>query len=271
MKIKKFNQLFEAFNDSHFPISDDDIEDICLEMIDIGYELYIEKKYINLGRKDRSITKEPLTNNASPIYEIDLYKKDEDEESKPTEYWSGGLYFQESNLITMFDSIVNRFKKMFTNSKVLWHIRSGEFRIRIILEQVETKTGFDAYDFSERVNDWTESFQRPLDCTENFGNSSSKTIEFRRYYSDEEFAELLKQNKLDNKSDFDIVLRSFDKNFGKEASREGKNTPVKWSYSFEELEKFDYQPPKKGVFSKKPEKIHFTLYALEIKYEVVEN
>jgi hypothetical protein len=280
VKIKKFNQLFEAFDDSHFIISDEDIQDICMEMTDLGYKLTIDKKYINRG-KDRSITKEPLTENASPIYEVELYKQSSEEnESKPTEYWNGGLYFQEHNTINIFDSIVNRFKKMFKDLKVLWHIRGDEFRIRIILNEVKTKTGFDAYEFSQRVNDWTESFASPLKCTENFGNSSSKTIEFRRYYPKEELKELLSnttETKLNNKSDFDEVLRSFDRTFGKEVKNVKYKSisslpdkPVEWSYYFDLVEKIDWQPERKGIFSKKPEKKEFSWYALNIKYEVVD-
>lgn len=271
MKIKKFNQLFEAFNDSHFPITDNDIEDICTEMTDIGFKLIIKKRYINRGRTDKSITDEPLTSDASPLYEVELDK--ESDEEKPAEYWNGGLYFQESDVLTMFDSIVNRFRKMFTDAKVLWYIQGDRFLIRICLSEIKTEVGFDAYDFSQRVNDWTYSFQRPIVCEENFGNSHHKTIQFKRYYPKEELMEILnntKEAKLNNKSDFDEVLRSFDRNFGKEASRDGKSKPVKWSYSFEELEKFDYQPPKKGVFSKKPPKVVYTWYALEIKYEVLD-
>lgn len=279
MKIKKFNQLFEAFNDSHFPISDEDIQDICMEMTDLGYKLTIEKKYINRGR-DRSITEEPLTENASPIYEIELYKRaSENDESKPTEYWNGGLYFQEHSIITTFDSIVNRFKKMFKDYKVLWHIRGDEYRIRIILNEIKTKTGFDSYEFSQRVNDWSQSIERPVVCEENFGNSDSKNLEFRRYYEKGEFQELLDnstETELNNKSDFNEVLRSFERTFSKEVKNEKfksisslEDKPVEWSYSFDEIEKIDYQPKRKGFFDKKPGKKVFTWYALSIKYKVV--
>ena len=279
MKIKKFNQLFEAFNDTHFTISDDDIQDICTEMTDLGYKLTIDKKYINRGR-NRSITKEPLTENASPIYEIELYKEStEEDESKPTDYWNGGLYFQEHNTITIFDSIVNRFKKMFKDSKVLWHIRGDEYRIRIILNEIKTETGFDSYEFSQRVNNWSESIERPVVCEENFGTSDSKTLEFKRYYEKGELQELLDnttETNLDNKSDFDDVLRSFDKTFGKEAKNSAYKSisslpdkPVEWSYGWEPIEKINYQPKRKNLFDKKPEKKVFTWYALSIKYKVV--
>lgn len=92
MKIKKFDQLFEAFNDSHFTITDNDIEDICTEITDIGFKLTIKKRYIN-GGKGKSITDEPLTPETSPLYEIELDK--ESDEEKPIEYWNGGLYFQD--------------------------------------------------------------------------------------------------------------------------------------------------------------------------------
>lgn len=258
MKIKKFDQLFEAFNDSHFTITDNDIEDICTEITDIGFKLTIKKRYIN-GGKGKSITDEPLTPETSPLYEIELDK--ESDEEKPIEYWNGGLYFQESDVLTIFDSIVNRFRKMFTDAKVLWYIQGDRFLIRICLSEIKTEVGFDVYDFSKRVNDWTHSFQRPIFCEENFGNSHRKTIQFKRYYPKEELMEILnatKETKLNNKSDFDEVLRSFDRNFGKEVSRDGKGKPVKWSYSFEELEKFHYQPPKK-VYSQRSHQKLFIL------------
>lgn len=272
MKIKKFNQLFEAFNGSHFPITDNDIEDICTEMTDIGFKLTIKKRYINRGKSGKSITEEPLTTESYPLYEIELYKPED--ESKPDEYWNGGLYYQDREVLNLFDSVVGRFQRMFKDSKVLWHIRNDEFNIRIVLNEIETEIGFDRFDFEQRVNQWSESFEWPIVCAENFGNSHSKTIQFKWYYSEEELMEILnttKEIKLNNKSNFDEVLRSFDSTFGKEASQDGKGRPVKWSYNFEELKSVNYQPSKKGgIFSKKPEKVHFTWYDLEIKYEVVD-
>lgn len=73
MKIKKFDQLFESFNDSHFIISDEDIEDICTEMTDIGFKLTIKKRYIN-GGKGKSITDEPLTPEPHPYTRLNLIK-----------------------------------------------------------------------------------------------------------------------------------------------------------------------------------------------------
>jgi len=72
MRIKRFNE--SADYSSYHPISDEDISDIALEMIDAGFSIEIERYFLN---SDCTRTKQPLSDKCIPIYDLCFEKQKE--------------------------------------------------------------------------------------------------------------------------------------------------------------------------------------------------
>lgn len=93
-------------DDNAFILTDEDIEDYCLEMTDVGFKIKISKYWID---KDGIRSKQPISKKSIPCYQIDLEKSEDDASSDKTR-WNGSYYLEDYSILRMLVSIMKKFE-----------------------------------------------------------------------------------------------------------------------------------------------------------------
>lgn len=160
--MKKFSKIFESKGDllSKLGTSEDEIKEMCSDLIDEGYEFDIDIEYI--GTNGQIYHQENQTSQYYPSIEIDLHRptttKDDHYESdnktkeqfNDVRNWNGSVYYESNiNILKSIYDLCYRFESTFTSDKadVFFSMRSiNEVKIRITLGVETTKAPLD---FSE--------------------------------------------------------------------------------------------------------------------------
>lgn len=144
MKYLKSLKLYESSkeeNEFNFGISEEDIKDIFLEIIDMGYEFTIHKYY--LTSNGHSFDSKKGLSGYYPTMNIRLYKIKDETKGEPIN-WDGSIYYNED--IDLLDNIINSVSilksSVSKSTKVLYAIRGiHDINIRIVNTYVEL--GYD--------------------------------------------------------------------------------------------------------------------------------
>jgi hypothetical protein len=242
--IKRFNESVN-YNE-YFTVSDDDIEDVCLEMIDSGFKFRIDKRWLSGGVK----SKEPIKSKSIPIYEIDLWKEEENC-SSDNNRWNGSYYLDEYSTLRIFTSVLNR---LGSYGKCYYYISNNNYHIMLYLEEVHIETGFDWDIFEKEFTYWTSTIDTnyaekeeddlfylhdKFSRTEAFGGSSLFTYEFKTRLVKQQIAhDILEADKdMDNKEMYSELINLIKNKLSKYSKY------VDFNIKFEE--------PKEYIFDKK--------------------
>lgn len=263
--IRKFN---ESIREDVFKLTNEDIEDICLEMIDSGFTIRISKIWMNNGVR----SKEPLKSKSIPVYEIEL-DKPEEKCSVDKNRWNGSLYLDEPPTLKMFMSILRRFESY---GKPYYFIRNCQYFISLYLDEVETETGFDFNIFNQEMSHWFDTLRY------NYGHLGSDPLKNLFYLYDKfsysegfssgeqcvygittkidktEIRSILDESNQDmnNKE----LYNDFINLFNKKISKYSKYINVTIGYELVNTYKYT---KKTGIFSKK--ELRYSLYAIVFK------
>jgi len=150
MKYLKKWKLFESIDLSDFEIkiSDDEIKDIFMEMIDINYEFDINRFY--LTDKGSSFTSKTGINSFYPIISIRLHK-DIDDNQGDSSNWDGSIYYEDRSdiLDTLSDSVYRLRNMVGKSGKVSVAVRGiNDINIRIVLpfKKIDDAISIDVID-----------------------------------------------------------------------------------------------------------------------------
>lgn len=143
--MRKFSKILESKEEflTKLGTSEEEIKDICSDLIDDGYVLRISNEY--LGTNGHSYDTPNQTKNYYPLIDIEL---DRDTDNKndygdrttkdkfnDVRMWNGGVFYEgDVNLLKMIYEIIFRFESMFTSEKaeVFYSIRNiNDINIRI--------------------------------------------------------------------------------------------------------------------------------------------
>lgn len=147
--LKKF-RLFESIDESDFTInlSDEDIKDIFMEIVDLGYEFNISKFY--LTNKGSTFRSKVGIDSFYPIISIRLNKDISDDYGDSTN-WDGSIYYEDRDdlLDTISDSVARLRSMVGKSGRVSVAFRSiSDINIRISLPLKEQ----DSFSI-ERIDD----------------------------------------------------------------------------------------------------------------------
>lgn len=259
--IKKFN---ESIREDVFKLTNEDIEDICLEMTDSGFNIRIIKTWINNGVR----SKEPLKNKSIPAYEINLVKPEEKCSSDKNR--RNGYYLDELSTLKMFMSILNRLESY---GNTYYYISDCRYHISLHLEEVETGTGFDFNIFNQELGTWFDTLRSnysglgsdPLEnlfylnnqfrYTEGFSGHKLCSYGITTKIDKQEITDIL--NKLEQNTDNKESYNDFINLFNKKISKYSKYIDFNIEYNLVKTYKYN---KKTGVFSKK--ELEYSLYEI---------
>lgn len=156
--MKKFSRIFESKDDliTKLGSSEEEIKDMCSELVDEGYKLTISTEYLGLNSKIYSKPNQTLK--YYPSIEIDLHRdirgekdqygdSDTRAEFKDVRIWNGGVFYEGNiALLKSIYEICYRFESTFTSdkAKVYFSMRSiNEVRIRITFGVEESTSAVD--------------------------------------------------------------------------------------------------------------------------------
>ena len=157
--MRKFSQILESKEEllSRINVDDDSIEEIFIDMVDLGYSYMIDQVYISIStgyphRRTRDVK------DYYPGIEIDLNRNIDDKSisdggSGDVRNWNGGVYFESK--LEIIDSIYNsihRIKSMLNGkASVYYSIRGvNDIEIRIIFDR-EQSDSFINYESVEDI------------------------------------------------------------------------------------------------------------------------
>jgi hypothetical protein len=246
MKYLKKWKIFESVDKSDFGIgiSEEDINDIFTEMMDMGYEINIERFY--LTNKGNKFYKKIGIDNFYPIVSIRL-KREINENSGDATNWDGSVYYDKNNdILENINNSVDRLRSMVREfASVSVAFRSiNEIKIRIVLPFKRVYDGIsidvidgilvelirkyqgvnDNADFTNLMNlyqtDLNQSMHlrsRSFDITPIFDGPIN--TEKPSTPGDFIISKMLTDNEVDNKSHlssiFGIIIREFLQNINK--------------------------------------------------------
>lgn len=156
MRIKRFNESIDY--SSYHPISDEDINDIALEMIDAGFSIEIEKYFLN---SDLTKTKQPISDKCIPIYDLRFEKQKEGDYSQSYR-WSGSYYYENIDVLKMFTSTLNKMRLLPIEDSG-YYISNERYNIRLFLKEINLlsdQVGFDMDRFNDRFYSMLEKMSR---------------------------------------------------------------------------------------------------------------
>lgn len=259
--LKKFYESASGdkinFSQYH-TISNEDIEDLSLEMTDMNFWIDINKFFIGSGGS----YKEPTTHESWPIYDINFKRKDSENERNALR-WDGGIYYEDSEILKSFLSVLNKMNKMLPVEEALYgNIRSDNYTIRLILPKIKVEEiGFDFRKFAEKFSDFCHSNQNwGRYENEGFGynsdGASGEIITDGVYDTREIIIEKLKDvDRLNNKDQYDTIKKDIKEYLDKYSKY--------LSYEFEFSEPTTYRHIQKIGMFKKVKKL-YDRYKLEI-------
>jgi hypothetical protein len=162
--VRKFSQILESKEDllSRINADDDNIEEIFIDMVDLGYTYMIDPVYISLStgyphRRTRDVK------DYYPGIEIELDRTINDKSisdggSGDVRNWNGSVYFEsELNIIDSIYNSIHRIKSMLDGkASVYYSIRNiNHITIRIIFDREQS----DSFINYEGVEDILKSLQ----------------------------------------------------------------------------------------------------------------
>ncbi len=191
--MKKFSKIFENRDELLLKLgaSEEEVRDICSELIDEGYKLSMSSMYIGLNGH---IYKDPNeTSKYYPSIEIDLYRdliSDKDtgehfEKYNDVRNWNGGVYFEGNiNILKTIYEICYRFESTFKSDKaeVFFSIRSiNEINVRITFDIEYSISPIDfeevkKYIIKNNIDDLTSGLDYRIKDRNWSGNKMSTTI-----------------------------------------------------------------------------------------------
>ncbi len=223
MRIKRFNE--SADYSSYHPISDEDINDIALEMTDAGFSIEIERYFLN---SDCTRTKQPLSDKCIPIYDLCFEKQKEGDYSQSYR-WNGSYYYENIDVLKMFTSTLNKMKLLPIEDSG-YYISNDRYNIRLFLKKLDLspdQVGFDIdrfgdkfYEMLERIS--RESKREPVDFQtstlfiiehwKQYGESVEVVLytDGKYHYWDNKIDEWTNAESFDNKSQYDIYIKKID-------------------------------------------------------------
>ena len=259
--LKKFN---ESVDDNAFILTDEDIEDYCLEMTDVGFKIKISKYWID---KDGIRSKQPISKKSIPCYQIDLEKSEDDASSDKTR-WNGSYYLEDYSILRMLVSIMKKFEPH--GSVYYYPVSSRRYNIILQLSEIDTEIGFDWGVCSDEITNYISglissmSFKASDNTNKrrftredgwSSGNGSNFEIKTRIDVTEKRGAILKANGDCDNKELFtefiDIVKKKLNK--------WEKYIDVYFNFDLLETSRFK---KKTGVFSTK--EILYKTYMLDI-------
>ena len=266
--IKRFNESIgggakKIDYSSYFTLTQEDLEDICLEMVDSGFEFSLRKRWISDGVR----SKKPLKSKSIPIYDIYL-KKGDDACSFDKNRWDGSYYLDEQSTLRMFTSILNRLESY---GRVYYYISNTNYNICLYLDEVATEVGFDWYIFESGFSHWVSTIDTNysnkseddlfylhdrFDLTEAFGGSSGFTYEFKTKLVKQQISkEILEADKdIDNREMYSELIELIKNKLSKYSKY------IDFNIKFEDPKEYTFD--KKRIFKSK--KLIYTFYTLNV-------
>jgi hypothetical protein len=247
MKHLRSWSIFESVNKSDFNIglSEIDIKEIFMEIVDMGYDLDIQKVY--LTDKGRYFSSKVGLDNFYPIVSISLKKDIKlDTEIGDLTNWDGSVYYTDVDFMDTLSLSIGRLKNMCSDkAKVLVSTRDiTNINIRVVLpfkklddaisidaiddilvDLIREYTGFnDDADFTNLINLYqtdlslsSPGYKRSFDITPIFDGPVN--TEEPSTPGDFIFSRMLTDNEVDNKnhlsSIFEIIIKEFLENINK--------------------------------------------------------
>ena len=262
--MKYLKRINEVIKTDVFKLTDEDIEDICLEMIDSGFTVRISKIWMSDGIR----SKEPLKSKSIPVYEIEL-DKPEEKYSNDKNRWNGSLFLDESPTLRMFMSILRRFESY---GKTYYYIRNCQYHISLHLNEVETETGFDFSIFNKELGSWFDTLEhnynnlednlfylnRQFKYSQGFSGSNQCIYGITTKINKEEIIDILVES--DKDSDNKGTYNDFIKLFNKKIDKYSKFIDINIEYNL--INEFRFTK-KTGVFRKK--ELIYSLYEINFK------
>lgn len=244
--IKGYHSILEKhyqnIYDKYFTIPFEDIDDILLELTDMGYKVSIEKKFVNLNSNNP--TSEPLSMRSYPIYDIDIEKEYKDDDINYR--YNGSYYYEEPDILSKFSSVVNKISKIL-GAKVYATSSNNRYMIRIVLDQINIdKVGFDFYTFSEIFSNFIKrsSAEYNIKIEDHWSGGNSIRVSLM---SDKSKPEILKDfeksDVIDNKDKYNSIKEDITEFLEKYKSH------ITWKISFSEEEPFHTKFSGRTIFS----------------------
>lgn len=165
--MRKFSKIFENKDEllTNLGTSEDEIKDMCSEILDEGYRLEMITEYIGLNGhiyRGPSQTKEYY-----PSININLYRNTKVESEshyddgqtkdqfKDVRNWNGGIYYEDNiNILKSIYELCYRFESTFTSDKANVFFSMGsinEICIRITFGLEQSKSPLDFSDIREFI------------------------------------------------------------------------------------------------------------------------
>jgi len=214
MKIRKVNEDITSKYDKYFTVSDEDIEDFSIELLDSGYNIRVHRLFKKRG-DSFSGTDEPISDKAEAYYEIDYY---------PRKDANSNCIVNDIQKIKDFLSAYNRIQKMIPNKDVYYKITTNstcEFSIYVILEARGFELGFDFGTFSEDVKKFVEETYSRDYTGDIYGHPRGKRIDSFSYNSNQiditlydpdrsQIVDKIQKGDCDNKFLYDDIKKQLD-------------------------------------------------------------
>lgn len=307
--MRKFSKILESKEEflTKLGTSEEEIKDICSDLVDEGYVLRISNEY--LGMNGHAYDTPNQTKNYYPLIDIELDRKMSDtseygdkttkDKFSDVRMWNGGVYYEgDVSLLKMIYEIVYRFESMFTSEKaeVFYSIRNiNDINIRITFGLEESTSALDFGEVKKYLKnrDLIGGFY-VIEDTMTSGNNKitlniqAETAESSKYYR-EFVKEILDSNEKNNLDDLKNLAKKYAESiftFCKESNSkikgkylehpgagsyyvisEGKPL-IEFKYNFEKEDEMNIVT-KKGIFKNETTKI--TIYSVELIITLHEN
>ena len=219
MKHINHYKIFELKKDysEYFPISDEDILDLSLEMEDLGFKISISRRF----SQPDGLSNQPLTKDAYPIY--DIYFRKDDDMSGNHYLYDGSVEFKKIEFLRTFTSVMNKMKMLPIKDSFFATQGSHSYTIRLLMQQLsidDDSVGFDINKFGDRFYSFVRNMEREMGFkilgANNYGFDDGKgyniEISTNGIYTDSD--ELIKKwkncNEFDNKDQYDDISSQID-------------------------------------------------------------
>lgn len=224
MRIKRFNESVDY--SSYHPISDEDINDVALEMTDSKFSLEIERYFLN---SDGTKTKQPVSHKCIPIYDL-FFEKRQTEDYSQSYRWNGSYYYENIDTLRIFISTLNKMK-LLPIEDFGYYISNERYNIRLFLSKLDLspeKVGFDMNQFNNRFYKMLEKIsnesKRMFDFDEpspfiirdywsqGEGDNSSFTVytDGKYFYRNNKIEQWRKSESFDNKDQYDDYIKEIN-------------------------------------------------------------
>ena len=189
--MKKFSRLVESKTDESdflkkLNISHEDLEEIFIDLSDMGYSMSLEDVYISTStgypHRRSSETKEFY-----PGLEIDLHRETDDRNGKSlskfddVRKWNGGIYYEDDiHVLESITNVIHRLESMFENkSTVYYSLRSlNELSIRVMFEVAQNDEAIDY----EQVKGYIDDLQAEPRHNAIFSTLDGDRIDYYRLF-----------------------------------------------------------------------------------------